>query len=103
MMCGIFFQEKIRVILWIKIRILKLLSKYQPLIKKIFGKKISDIIYGYFKKYPGLFAQFKKFPELKLNEIKDRLSIYDKILYKGYIHDYVVKKIATDTYLIGKK
>jgi len=87
----------------IKIRILKLLSKYQPLIKKIFGKKISDIIYGYFKKYPGLFAQFKKFPELKLNEIKDRLSIYDKILYKGYIHDYVVKKIATDTYLIGKK
>lgn len=87
----------------VKIRILKFLSKYQPLIKKVFGKKIADIIYGYFKKYPGLFAQFKKFPELKLNEIKDKLSIYDKILYKSHTNDYLIQKIATDTYLIDRK
>jgi len=86
----------------IKVRILKLLSKYQHVIKKVFGRKIADLIYGYFKKYPGLFAQFKKFPELKSNEIKDRLLIYDMIL-KTDNCKYTIKKIATDTYLICKK
>jgi len=86
-----------------KIKILKLLSKYQPLIKKICGEKISGYIYGYFKKYPGLFAQFKKFPKLEAGEIKNRLTIYDKVLYKGHIHNYVIKKIATDTYLVVMK
>lgn len=86
----------------IKIRILKLLSKYQPFIKKVFGKKVYRLIYGYFDKYPGLFAQFKKFPGLKSKEIKDRLSIYDRIL-KTDTCKYIIKKIATDTYLVGKK
>jgi len=86
----------------IKIRILKLLSKYQPVVKKVLGKKNSNLIYGYFKKYPGLFAQFKKFPELKSSEIKDRLSIYDRIIKTDHCK-YIIKKIATDTYLVSKK
>ncbi len=87
----------------IKIKILKLMSRYQPVIKKVFGRKIYRLIYGYFDKYPGLFAQFKKFPGLKSGEIKDKLYIYDKIFYNNTTGDYIVKKIATDTYLIGKK
>jgi hypothetical protein len=87
----------------IKIKILKLMSRYQPVIKKVFGRKIYRLIYGYFDKYPGLFAQFKKFPGLKSGEIKDKLYIYDKIFYNNPTGDYIVKKIATDTYLIGKK
>jgi surface carbohydrate biosynthesis protein len=87
----------------IKIVILKLLSRYQPFIKKVFGKKIYRIVYGYFDKYPGLFAQFKKFPGLKSKEIKYKLSIYDKIFYKKPTEGYFIKKIATDTYIIGKK
>jgi surface carbohydrate biosynthesis protein len=87
----------------IKIRILKLLSRYQPFIKKVFGQKIYRIVYGYFDKYPGLFAQFKKFPGLKSKEIKYKLSIYDKIFYKKPTEGYFIKKIATDTYIIGKK
>jgi|GEM_PF-2240653 len=89
----------------IKFKILKFLSKYQPLITKVSGKKISGFIYGYFKKYPGLFAQFQKFPELKHKEIKARLSSYDYIfakkLEKKPHNDYQIKKIATDTYLIN--
>jgi len=87
----------------IKIRILKLLSRYQPFIKKIFGKKIYRLVYGYFDKYPGLFAQFKKFPGLKSKEIKYKLSIYDKIFYKKPAEGYLIKKIATDTYVISKR
>lgn len=87
----------------IKIRILKLLSKYQPFIKKVFGKRIYRLIYGYFDKYPGLFAQFKKFPGLKSKEIKDRLSVYNRIFSKSQNNDYLIQKIATDTYLISRK
>jgi len=86
-----------------KLRILKFLSKYQPVIRKLTGKKITGFIYGYFKKYPGLFAQFKKFPELRSKEIRDRLSVYDGILNKGFSNDYLIQKIATDTYLINKR
>jgi surface carbohydrate biosynthesis protein len=87
----------------IKIRILKLLSRYQPFIKRVFGKKIYRLIYGYFDKYPGLFAQFKKFPGLRSGEIKDRLSIYDRVFSIDNNYNYVIKKIATDTYIIGIK
>ncbi|MDD3818305.1 MAG: hypothetical protein PHG41_00470 [Actinomycetota bacterium] len=87
----------------IKIKILKLMSRYQPVIKKVSGRKIYRLIYGYFDKYPGLFAQFKKFPGLKPDDIKNKLYIYDEILYNNPAHDYIVKKIATDTYLISKK
>jgi len=87
----------------IKIRILKLLSKHQSLIKKFLGEKVSVYIYGYFKKYPGLFAQFKKFPELRISQIKSTLFIYDKIFFKNNTKNYSIQKIATDTYLIFKK
>jgi surface carbohydrate biosynthesis protein len=87
----------------IKIVILKLLSRYQPFIKRTFGKKIYRLVYGYFDKYPGLFAQFKKFPGLKSKEIKYKLSVYDKIFYKKHTEGYLIKKIATDIYLISKR
>lgn len=87
----------------IKIKILKLLSKYQPVIKKVFGEKITDYIYRYFKKYPGLFAQFKKFPGLKSGELKSMLTFYDKISHKNHPNHYLIKKIATDTYILRKK
>jgi surface carbohydrate biosynthesis protein len=87
----------------IKIKILKFLSKVQPFIKRIFGRKIYRLIYGYFDKYPGLFAQFKKFPELKSGEIKDKLSTYDEIFCKKHTNGYSIKKIATDTFLISNK
>jgi hypothetical protein len=86
-----------------KIKILKILSKYQPLIKRVLGKNFSNYIYEYFKKYPGLFAQFKKFPDLKSGEIKERLFTYDKVFYKKSTNNYLIKKIATDTFLICKK
>lgn len=86
----------------IKIRILKLLSRYQPFIKRVFGKKIYRLIYGYFDKYPGLFAQFKKFPGLKSIKIKYSLSTYDEIFYKKRTDSYLIRKIATDTFLISK-
>jgi surface carbohydrate biosynthesis protein len=87
----------------VKIKILKILSKYQPLIKRVLGKNFSNYIYGYFKKYPGLFAQFKKFPCLKSDDIKKRLATYDEIFYKKSTNSYLIKKIATDTFLICKK
>jgi len=86
-----------------KVRILKFLSKYQPVIRKLAGKKITDYIFGLFRKYPGLFAQFKKFPKLAKKDIKYRLAVYDNVFYKKTLNDYFIKKIATDTYLIGKK
>ena len=85
----------------VKIKILKFLSKYQPLIKKYAGRKISSFVYDRFKKYPGLMAQFKKFPGLKKKEIRNRLAIYDKILNDGRSNEYCIKKIATDTYFIS--
>jgi surface carbohydrate biosynthesis protein len=87
----------------LKIRILKILSRYQPLIKK-FGKiRIYNFIYDRFNKYPGLFAQYKKFPALRKKDISIRLKIYDQILNNGQLQDYSIKKIATDTFFIFKK
>jgi len=86
-----------------KVKILKFLSKYQPVIKKVLGKKNANLIYGYFKKYPGLFAQFKKFPKLSKKDIRYRLAVYDKVFYKKILKDYLIEKIATDTFLICKK
>lgn len=89
---------------FIKIIILKFLSKYQSKIRKFLGKRLSDYIYNYFKKYPGLFAQFQKFPILKLKDIKLRLFVFDKIFYKeNKENNYNIKKIATDTYLLSRK
>ena len=86
-----------------KIKVLKFLSKYQPVIKKYTGGKINEFIYNRFKKYPGLMTQFKKFPVLNKKDIKNKLNIYDKILKNGQFSDYITKKIATDTYFILKK
>ncbi len=41
----------------IKIKILKLGSEYKLIIKKLIGKKITDYIYRYIKKYTDLFKQ----------------------------------------------
>jgi surface carbohydrate biosynthesis protein len=86
----------------LKIKILKFLSKNQSSINRIMGKKISDSIYGLFKKHIGLFAQFKKFPELRIKQITNRMYSYDKIFNKSYHGEYLIKKIASDTYLIYK-
>ena len=96
-------QDMENVKIAVKFKILKFLSKYQPVLRKLAGKKITDFIYGYFKKYPGLFAQFKKFPELRLKEIKKRFSVYDSIFENKTAGNYSIKKIATDTYLISNK
>jgi surface carbohydrate biosynthesis protein len=85
-----------------KIKILKFMSRYQTQIRNIFGGKITDIIYRYFKKYPGLFAQFKKFPELKSKKIKNLLQIYDDIFHMEHNVVYRIQKISEDTFLLSK-
>ncbi len=87
----------------VKFRILKFLSKYQPAIRKLTGEKTTDLIFRRFKKYPGLFAQFKKFPGLRSKEIKERFTVYDTIFENKTSDRYLIRKIATDTYLISKK
>jgi surface carbohydrate biosynthesis protein len=93
-------MENIKQIL--KLKILKILSKYQSFIEKNIGKKFTQYIYSFFDRYPGLMMEFKKFPELKLKEVRDKLTYYDHILYNGSRYKYLIRKIATDTYLINK-
>jgi surface carbohydrate biosynthesis protein len=87
----------------LKFKIVKTLIKYQHFIRVITGKRITNYIFGRFAKFPGLLNQFQKFPGLRLKYIKKRLVFFDLIFYNKKPVKYILKKIATDTFLIDKK
>lgn len=87
----------------LKFMIVKFLRKHQSGIRKLTGKKISDYIYNKFQKYPGLISQFQKFPGLSSKFILNKLIIFDSIFKKKSVKDYLIRKIATDTYIIDRR
>lgn len=86
-----------------KIQLLKWMRKYQRIINTLTRKKIATYIDNRFQKYPGLISQFQKFPGLRAKYICQRLSVFNVIFQKEHAENYLVRKIATDTYIIEKK
>lgn len=87
----------------LKFRILKWIRKHRRAIRVLTGKRMEDYIFGQFKKYPGIISQFQKFPELRSDYIRRRISVFDLIFKTKRSENYLVRKIATDTYIIAKR
>lgn len=87
----------------LKFQILKWLLKYDSFIRKFAGQRVYHYIFDKFKKYPGIISQFQKFPSLSAKSVHEKLLIFDLIFQNKYTKNYLVKRIATDTYLIDKQ